>query len=63
MQAAEPFERRGKPSEVAQRLRVSVKTSVVRKGLACVFCLPASRDVLVRAVRLCWAPGLDLPTR
>ncbi|MEW1700633.1 MULTISPECIES: phosphoadenosine phosphosulfate reductase family protein [unclassified Streptomyces] len=31
--------------------------------LSCVFCVLASRDVLVRAVRLCWALGLDLPTR
>ncbi|MFB7341299.1 phosphoadenosine phosphosulfate reductase family protein [Streptomyces hydrogenans] len=31
--------------------------------LSCVFCVLAGRDVLVRAVRLCWALGLDLPTR
>ncbi|MFD9084817.1 phosphoadenosine phosphosulfate reductase domain-containing protein [Streptomyces erythrochromogenes] len=31
--------------------------------LSCVFCVLAGRDVLVRAVRLCWALGLDLPAR
>ena len=31
--------------------------------LSCVFCVLASFDVLVRAVRLCWALGLDLPAR
>ncbi|WP_234899702.1 phosphoadenosine phosphosulfate reductase family protein [Streptomyces filamentosus] len=31
--------------------------------LSCVFCVLAGREVLVRAARLCWALGLDLPSR
>ncbi|MGY3341138.1 3'-phosphoadenosine 5'-phosphosulfate sulfotransferase (PAPS reductase)/FAD synthetase [Streptomyces filamentosus] len=31
--------------------------------LSCVFCVLAGREVLVRAARLCWALGLDLPRR